>query len=51
MVFNGYFRHPLPLRNRFVIVPPPEKLKYIILQKIKKLGKKIFLFTDDTHLL
>ena len=49
MVFNDHFRHPLPLRNKFEIAPPPEK--HIILQKIKKLGKKITHFTDDTYLL
>ena len=41
MVFNDHFRHSLPL------LYSPEK--HIILQKIKNLGKKTTLFTDDTY--
>ena len=42
MVFSDHFHQPLPLLH------PSEKH---ILQKIKKLGKKITLCTNDTYLL
>ena len=49
---NHFWPSLLPLCNKFEIPQPPDKLRhYIILQRITKLGKKITLFTDDTHLL
>ena len=43
MVFSDHFLQSLPLLHH--------SEKHIILQKIKKLGKKITLFTNDTYLL